>query len=557
MTHGPDLLLERVRVAAADEYTIDREIGRGGMAAVFLARDIALERRVAIKVMLPDLMTVQGISERFLIEARTAAHLDHPGIVTVYAVKQRAGLLFIVMKYIEGHTLEGVLRSQGQLDPIAVALIGSRVAEALSFAHGEGVVHRDVKPSNIMIDIRGRPVVTDFGIARVLAAQSITVAGSMLGTPTHMSPEQCRGLPATAASDQYSLGVTMYEMITGRPPFTGSLFELITAHREQTPPPISEFAAGVDPVLEHTIMRMLAKEPAARWSSLTEVIHRLGAHTTVQHGDESLRATLSLAGTFRGTPERGVDVLTPPGRIQPPATPAGSTPVSPLPFQSPLSPLPIAPPEGSAPQRPAPIVVERTTPAPATDTSPTSRRAPMLVGVAAVVALTAAVAVWGSRSDDAPSTTSSPAAAPTAPATPPVAATTPDPIVRDSLARRDSITRRDSVTRDSSAKALAARDSVRADSVTRATARESAAALAARRDSAARIARRDSAAKSSKSAPPQATPAPTPAAVRSLRPPAVRPESIAVQCARLLERASLGERLTDAERNLLQRRCPR
>jgi serine/threonine-protein kinase len=258
MTSAADQLLERIRAATADEYQIEREIGRGGMAAVFLARDIALQRRVALKVMLPDLINVHGVQDRFVIEARTAAHLDHPGIVTVYAVKQRAGLLYIAMKYIEGHTLEAVLRSQGQIDPTAAALIGSRVAEALHFAHGEGVVHRDVKPSNIMIDTRGRPVVTDFGIARVMTAQSITVAGSMLGTPTHMSPEQCRGLPATAASDQYALGVTIYEMMAGRVPFTGSLFELITAHREHAPPPLGGFVAGLDPALEQTVMRMLA-----------------------------------------------------------------------------------------------------------------------------------------------------------------------------------------------------------------------------------------------------------------------------------------------------------
>ena len=153
----------------------------------------------------------------------------------MYAVKQRYGLLFIAMKYIEGQTLEAVLRERGTMDPAAVAYVGSRVADALAFAHAEGIVHRDVKPSNIMIDHRGRPVVTDFGIARVTTAQSITVAGSMMGTPTHMSPEQCFGLPATAASDQYSLGITLYEMLTGRVPFNGSFFELITAHREQAP----------------------------------------------------------------------------------------------------------------------------------------------------------------------------------------------------------------------------------------------------------------------------------------------------------------------------------
>src|SRR5262245_10258653 len=191
------------------------------MAAVFLARDLALDRHVAIKVMRPDLIDVEGIQDRFVIEARTAAHLDHSGIVTVHAVRQRAGLLYIVMKYIEGQTLEAVLKRDRVLDPGTAAGIICRVAEALHFAHGEGVVHRDVKPSNILIDSRGRPVVTDFGIARAAAGQGLTVAGSILGTPTYMSPEQCRGLPATFASDQYALGITMYETLVGRPPFGG------------------------------------------------------------------------------------------------------------------------------------------------------------------------------------------------------------------------------------------------------------------------------------------------------------------------------------------------
>ena len=210
MSTGAQMLLDRVRAATEDEYTIERELGRGGMAAVYLARDIRLTRRVAIKVMLPDLVDVEGIAERFVIEAQTAAHLDHPGIVTVYSVKERAGLLFIVMKYIEGRTLEEVLETATALDPQVAMTIVSQVAEALQFAHTEGVIHRDVKPSNILIDTRGRPVVTDFGIAKIASGRSLTVTGAMIGTPAYMSPEQCRGLPATAASDQYSLGVMTY-----------------------------------------------------------------------------------------------------------------------------------------------------------------------------------------------------------------------------------------------------------------------------------------------------------------------------------------------------------
>ncbi len=252
------------------------------MAAVYLARDLSLDRRVAIKVMLPDLGDIEGIQDRFVSEARTAAHLDHPGIVTVYSVKQREDLLFIVMKYIEGRTLEAVLEEKPVLEPTVTAMILNQVAEALYFAHGEGVVHRDVKPSNILIDKRGRPIVTDFGIAKVTSARSITVTGAMIGTPTYMSPEQCRGLAATVASDQYSLGVMAYEMVAGKLPFTGTLFELIHLHCNELPPPLSQVAPQVDPAVQETVMRMLAKSPQDRWPSLGEVAQRfsraIGGH---------------------------------------------------------------------------------------------------------------------------------------------------------------------------------------------------------------------------------------------------------------------------------------
>jgi serine/threonine-protein kinase len=529
MTSAADQLLERIRAATADEYQIEREIGRGGMAAVFLARDIALQRRVALKVMLPDLINVHGVQDRFVIEARTAAHLDHPGIVTVYAVKQRAGLLYIAMKYIEGHTLEAVLRSQGQIDPTAAALIGSRVAEALHFAHGEGVVHRDVKPSNIMIDTRGRPVVTDFGIARVMTAQSITVAGSMLGTPTHMSPEQCRGLPATAASDQYALGVTIYEMMAGRVPYTGSLFELITAHREHAPPPLGEFVAGLDPALEQTVMRMLAKDPAERWSSMADVIQRLSSHTTMHRGDENLRATLVLTSgaSQMMTPDRGIaaaDVLTPPDSV--------STPSTPLPISGPPSPVPASVPVGA--------------PVPAFSPSEPSA-APVRAGGGGRVVLWSAAGllatimvvalVWSGRSssraasrvgtDSVPNVAQPPAVSSDSAAR---ASAVRDSVTRDSAAKALAAMR-DSIVRDSAAKALAARDSATKGSVLKATAARVAATQAR---TAARL-RADSV-----------------AAARAAQ--RVRPESMSVRCARLVERESLGEKLTDAERAIL-RRC--
>lgn len=293
MATGSEMLLASVRRATEGEYTVDHELGRGGMAAVYLARDIQLDRLVAIKVMLPDLVDVSEMADRFVIEARAAARLDHPGIVTVYSVKKREELLFIVMKYIAGRTLEAVLRDQREVPVNAAAAIVSQVAEALQFAHAEGVVHRDVKPSNVLIDTRGRPVIADFGIAKVTAATSITVTGALIGTPAYMSPEQCRGLPATTASDQYSLGIMAYELMARRLPFTGSLFELIHAHGDDAPEPLSTHCPGIDPQIEEAVMRMLAKSPRDRFPNLGDVAHVFARDTSHSRGGTQARDAIA------------------------------------------------------------------------------------------------------------------------------------------------------------------------------------------------------------------------------------------------------------------------
>lgn len=299
---GPDLLLAVVRKATDGEYAVESEIGRGGMAAVFLATDLALDRRVAIKVMLPDLEAVKENADRFLIEARAAARLDHPGIVTVYSVKHRDGLLFIVMKYIGGRTLDALLGDPAEIPlEVAAGLVG-HLAEALHFAHGEGVVHRDVKPSNVLLDSRGRPVITDFGIAKVTTSPSITLTGALIGTPAYMSPEQCRGLPATVLSDQYSLGVLAYELLARRRPFTGSLFELIHAHCDDAPTPLSLLRPDVSVELSDAVMRMLSKNPRDRWPHLGDVsrtfLHGSGqtaGMTHVRHDASRMAGTQSAS----------------------------------------------------------------------------------------------------------------------------------------------------------------------------------------------------------------------------------------------------------------------
>jgi serine/threonine protein kinase len=212
-------VMSRLRQATTGEFQILDELGRGGMAAVYLAHDLALNRRVAIKVMAPGLLLGPGMVERFRQEAITVANLNHPHIVTIHAVRQAAGLHYFVMKLIPGASVERIIREVRPLSiPVVQALV-HQIAGALQYAHRRGVIHRDVKPSNILLDDDGNAVVTDFGIAKVVESPSHTQTGATIGTPAYMSPEQCWSREVTAASDQYSLGIVVYEMLTGKPPF--------------------------------------------------------------------------------------------------------------------------------------------------------------------------------------------------------------------------------------------------------------------------------------------------------------------------------------------------
>jgi serine/threonine-protein kinase len=240
------------------------------MAAVFLATDVRLDRRVALKVMLPGLAYSEGMAERFEQEARTAARLDHRNIVTIHAVEEADELFLFVMKLIEGRSLADLLRDAGPLPIEVVQFILLRVIDALSYAHAERVVHRDIKPGNILIDLGGEPVVTDFGIAKVAEAPSLTATGAMVGTVSYMAPEQVRGLRATPASDQYALGITLYEMLTGAVPFAGSPLEVGQHHLHSPARPLVQVRNDVPTQLASVAMRMIEKEPAARFASLRE-----------------------------------------------------------------------------------------------------------------------------------------------------------------------------------------------------------------------------------------------------------------------------------------------
>ena len=235
-------MVDHLRQATLGEYEIQGELGRGGMATVYLAHEIALDRKVAIKVMSPSLVTGEGMIERFKREARTAASLSHPNIIPVYAVRETDRLLFFVMKFIQGRPLDSIIKEVGPLPIPMVKAILAQAGSAFGYAHRRGIVHRDIKPANIMIDDEGWAVVTDFGIAKVSESQGLTMTGMTVGTPTYMSPEQCMAQDVTGASDQYSLGVVAYEMLTGRPPFTGgSMMAIMYGHFNEPPPPMERF----------------------------------------------------------------------------------------------------------------------------------------------------------------------------------------------------------------------------------------------------------------------------------------------------------------------------
>jgi len=293
---GREALLDALRQAALGEYEILAELGRGGMATVYLAHDVALDRKVAIKVLAPALLQMgEGMVERFKREARTAAALSHPHIIPIYAVKESERVLYFVMKYVQGRPLDSVLRDVGALPITMVQAIIAQVGDALGYAHRHGVIHRDIKSANIMLDEEGWAVVTDFGIAKVVQAEGLTVTGVTVGTPTYMSPEQCETREVTGASDQYSLGIVAYEMLTGRLPFQAeSTMAVMYAHFNERPRPVTELRPDCPANLAAAVMRMLAKDPAGRWPSMDDVIAVCG-RPSLRHDDPVRGEMITLA----------------------------------------------------------------------------------------------------------------------------------------------------------------------------------------------------------------------------------------------------------------------
>jgi len=276
-------LLSRLRDATLGEYEVLAELGRGGMATVYLAHDIQLDRKVAIKVLNPSASGAEEMVERFRLEARTAAKLSHPHIIPIHAVRETEELVFFVMKFVVGRPLDTIIKQLAPLPNPTVRTILTRVAEALGYAHRNGVVHRDIKPANIMIDAEGMPIVTDFGIAKVADRRGLTMTGTAIGTPTYMSPEQCNAGSVTGASDQYSLGVMAFEMLTGRTLYEGeSLVTVMFKHCHEAPPAPEAFGPSVPADLVQAVIRMLQKNPADRWPAMEDALPSL------RGGDASL-----------------------------------------------------------------------------------------------------------------------------------------------------------------------------------------------------------------------------------------------------------------------------
>src|SRR5256885_6230835 len=354
LAQGQSAQLAALRKATLGHYDIHGELGQGGMATVYLAHEIALDRKVAIKVMAPALFSTAGMVERFKREARTAAALSHPHIIPIYAVTESLDLVYFVMKFVEGRSLESIVRAAGPLPLTLVRAVRSQRGEALGYAHRRGVVHRDIKPANIMLDADGWVVVADFGIAKVAETQGLTMTGATIGTPSYMSPEQCEAKrELSGASDQYSLGIVAYELLAGRLPFLAdTTIGLLDAQVHGPPQHIPELRPDCPPETAAALMRMLEKDPARRWPDIESAVSALGGAPLGR--EDPIRGQLAALGQAKAD----ADVR----RL--------ATPVSPIP----------------ATRGPKPQTTRAATPAP--------RRVPVVAWALPVVALAAAAGWW-------------------------------------------------------------------------------------------------------------------------------------------------------------------
>jgi eukaryotic-like serine/threonine-protein kinase len=305
-------------------YEVLERVGSGGMADVYLASDQLLGRKVAVKVLHHRFAEDQEFVERFRREASSAAGLSHPNVVSVFDRGEWDGTYYIAMEYLPGRTLKAIVRERGPLDPAAAIDIVVQILRAARFAHRRGVIHRDLKPHNVILDEEGRAKVTDFGIARA-GASDMTLTGSIMGTAQYLSPEQAQGHAVTESSDIYAIGVVLYELLTGKVPFEGETAVTIAlAHISKEPPPPSQINPAVPQALDATVLRALSKDPAQRYQSADEMIAALEEVRSTLPGprdEHALAGTSAAAGlaAVAGLVQPGLSTLRQ-GRAAPTAT---------------------------------------------------------------------------------------------------------------------------------------------------------------------------------------------------------------------------------------------
>ena len=315
----------------AGRYRLDEVIGRGGMSTVYRGTDLSLDRVVAVKVALDPLVEESPIYlARFTREAQSAAAIGNPGVVTVYDAGADGPTRFIVMEFVPGKSLADILKEKRPLEPEQAANIAAQVADALSAAHAAGIIHRDIKPGNIMVEPNGSVKVLDFGIARAVDGGSLTQTATVLGTSAYMSPEQALGQPVDARSDIYSLGCVLYEMLTGQPPFVADVAAAVMhQHVRVAPKPAIERNPAIPPALNTLVMEMLAKQPKDRPQTAAEVRERLVAAISEDPRADAL-TTLAMAAALPTAATVPIEA-TPPPPVPEPEPVVRQTPIPPRP----------------------------------------------------------------------------------------------------------------------------------------------------------------------------------------------------------------------------------